>query len=80
MLNVTHTCCLLRPWMFSVAMTELSLILQNPEPLVTVYFLPLIFGFLILPEETPFAHPVDLEASLQDVGETILMCHLTSPS
>ncbi|GAA6228834.1 uncharacterized protein LOC108895977 [Lates japonicus] len=40
---------------------------HNPEPLVTVYFLPLIFGFLTLPEETPFAHPVDLEASLQDV-------------
>ncbi|XP_071324031.1 zona pellucida protein AX 1 [Trachinotus anak] len=40
---------------------------HNPEPLVTVYFLPLIFGFLILPEETPFAHPVDLEASLEDV-------------
>lgn len=42
---------------------------QNPEPLVTEYFLPLIFGFLILPEETPFAHPVDVQASLQDVGE-----------
>ncbi|XP_022621514.1 uncharacterized protein LOC111236890 [Seriola dumerili] len=40
---------------------------HNPEPLVTVYSLPLIFAFLILPEETPFAHPVDLEASLQDV-------------
>ncbi|KAG7222704.1 hypothetical protein INR49_026313, partial [Caranx melampygus] len=40
---------------------------HNPEPLVTVYFLPLVFGFFILPEETPFAHSVDLEASLQDV-------------
>ncbi|XP_070781644.1 zona pellucida protein AX 1 [Enoplosus armatus] len=40
---------------------------HNPEPLVTVYFLPLIFGFIILPEETPFAHPVELQASLQDV-------------
>ncbi|XP_040920443.1 uncharacterized protein LOC121199643 isoform X2 [Toxotes jaculatrix] len=40
---------------------------HNPEPLVTVYSLPLVFGFLILPEETPFAHPVDLQASLQDV-------------
>ncbi|XP_010739022.3 uncharacterized protein LOC104926782 [Larimichthys crocea] len=40
---------------------------HNPEPLVTVYFLPLIFGFIILPEDTPFAHPVDLQASLQDV-------------
>ncbi|XP_039981513.1 uncharacterized protein LOC120789089 [Xiphias gladius] len=40
---------------------------HNPEPLVTVYFLPLVFGFFTLPEETPFAHPVDLQASLQDV-------------
>ncbi|XP_035000615.2 uncharacterized protein LOC118099918 [Hippoglossus stenolepis] len=40
---------------------------HNPEPLVTSYFLPLVFGFLTLPEETPFAHLVDLQASLQDV-------------
>ncbi|XP_029352959.1 zona pellucida protein AX 1 [Echeneis naucrates] len=40
---------------------------HNPEPLVTVYFLPLIFGFLTSPEEMPFGHAVDLEASLQDV-------------
>ncbi|XP_042359781.1 zona pellucida protein AX 1 [Plectropomus leopardus] len=40
---------------------------HNPERLVTHYFLPLIFGFVILPEETPFAHPVDVQASLQDV-------------
>ncbi|XP_063758791.1 LOW QUALITY PROTEIN: uncharacterized protein LOC134877272 [Eleginops maclovinus] len=40
---------------------------HNPERMSTAYFLPLIFGFIILPEETPFALPVDLEASLQDV-------------
>ncbi|XP_056292574.1 uncharacterized protein LOC130207868 [Pseudoliparis swirei] len=40
---------------------------DNPEPLITTYFLSLIFGFIILPEETPFAHPVELQASLQDV-------------
>ncbi|XP_044025912.1 zona pellucida protein AX 1 isoform X2 [Siniperca chuatsi] len=40
---------------------------HNPEPLVTAYILSLIFGFLILPEESPFAHPVELQASLQDV-------------
>ncbi|XP_028253686.1 zona pellucida sperm-binding protein 2-like [Parambassis ranga] len=40
---------------------------HNSELLVTTYFLPLIFGFIILPDETPFAHPVNLEASLQDV-------------
>ncbi|XP_062266719.1 uncharacterized protein LOC133973090 isoform X1 [Platichthys flesus] len=40
---------------------------HNPEPLVTSYFLPLVFGFLTLPEETSFALSVDLQASLQDV-------------
>lgn len=50
-------------------MTWTFLYLQNPEPLVTTYFLPLVFGFIILPEETPFAHPVDVETSLQDVGK-----------
>ncbi|KAF1376732.1 hypothetical protein PFLUV_G00214520 [Perca fluviatilis] len=40
---------------------------HNPERLVTVYSLHLIFGLIILPEEIPFAHPVELQASLQDV-------------
>ncbi|XP_024912763.1 uncharacterized protein LOC103380918 isoform X1 [Cynoglossus semilaevis] len=40
---------------------------HNPEKLVTVYFLPLVFGFLIQPEEIPFPYAVDLEAFLQDV-------------
>ncbi|XP_053301876.1 uncharacterized protein LOC128460657 [Pleuronectes platessa] len=40
---------------------------HNPERLVTSYFLPLVFGFVTLPEETPFALSVDLQASLQDV-------------
>uniref|UniRef100_A0AAQ4RA54 Zona pellucida protein AX 1 n=1 Tax=Gasterosteus aculeatus aculeatus TaxID=481459 RepID=A0AAQ4RA54_GASAC len=40
---------------------------KNPELLVTTYFLPLAFGFVILPEETPFAHKVELQASLKDV-------------
>ncbi|XP_033999016.1 uncharacterized protein LOC117492739 [Trematomus bernacchii] len=40
---------------------------HNPERMVTSYFLPLIFGLIILPEESPFALPVDLQASLQDV-------------
>ncbi|KAJ4919649.1 hypothetical protein JOQ06_027834 [Pogonophryne albipinna] len=30
---------------------------HNPERLVTSYFLPLIFGLIVLPEETPFALP-----------------------
>ncbi|XP_026175094.1 uncharacterized protein LOC113137574 [Mastacembelus armatus] len=40
---------------------------HNPEPLVTVYFLSLVFGFVTLPEEAPFAFPVELETPLQDV-------------
>ncbi|XP_045917189.1 uncharacterized protein LOC123978096 [Micropterus dolomieu] len=40
---------------------------NNPEPLVTVYSLPLIFGLIILPEQMQFTHSVDLQASLQDV-------------
>ncbi|KAM6906799.1 uncharacterized protein PEZ65_017950 [Lycodopsis pacificus] len=40
---------------------------HNPDRLVTYYFLPLIFGFIILPEETPFTHPIELQASHQDV-------------
>ncbi|XP_063079888.1 zona pellucida protein AX 1 [Engraulis encrasicolus] len=33
----------------------------------TTYTLPLTFGFMILPELTPFSHSVVLDASLQDV-------------
>ncbi|XP_068593436.1 uncharacterized protein [Cebidichthys violaceus] len=40
---------------------------RNPDRLVTTYLLPLIFGFIILPEEIPFAHPVELQSSHQDV-------------
>ncbi|XP_057679085.1 uncharacterized protein LOC130907710 [Corythoichthys intestinalis] len=40
---------------------------HNPEPLVTTYTLQLVFGFLVHPEASPFAHPVELVASLQDV-------------
>lgn len=46
--------------------------LQNPELLVTQYFLPLSFGFVIMPERTTFTHPVELTVSLQDVGEIML--------
>uniref|UniRef100_A0A3Q1GQ48 Zona pellucida protein AX 1 n=1 Tax=Acanthochromis polyacanthus TaxID=80966 RepID=A0A3Q1GQ48_9TELE len=40
---------------------------HNPEALVTVYTLPLVFGFIVLPEETPFAHAEVFHVSLQDV-------------
>lgn len=49
----------------------LSNYLQNPQPLDTQYTLPLVFGFLIMPEETAFSHSVMVEASLRDVGEMI---------
>lgn len=48
---------------------NLTLPFKNPEPLVTIYSLPLIFGLIILPERTSFVHEVALQASLQDVGE-----------
>ncbi|KAM9354958.1 uncharacterized protein KZ484_013134 [Pholidichthys leucotaenia] len=40
---------------------------SNPEPLVTNYFLSLILGFVVLPEEAPFGHVVEVETSVQDV-------------
>uniref|UniRef100_A0A8C8CUY4 Zona pellucida protein AX 1 n=1 Tax=Oncorhynchus tshawytscha TaxID=74940 RepID=A0A8C8CUY4_ONCTS len=40
---------------------------RNPDPLTTVYFLPLVFGLLVLPDQTPFPHPAELEASREDV-------------
>ncbi|KAM8846138.1 zona pellucida protein AX 1 [Synchiropus picturatus] len=40
---------------------------HNPDRLVTHYFLPLEFGFVINPEEIPFSQKVELEASLEDV-------------
>uniref|UniRef100_A0A3Q4AHM8 ZP domain-containing protein n=1 Tax=Mola mola TaxID=94237 RepID=A0A3Q4AHM8_MOLML len=43
---------------------------HNPEALVTEYFLPLNFGFFIMPEDAAFTHTVELRASLQDVLPT----------
>lgn len=37
--------------------------------LVTKYVLPLSFGLRVLPEGMPFSYMVQLESSLQDVGE-----------
>lgn len=53
-----------------------SVYLQNPEVLVTEYTLPLSFGFVVMPEETTFSHTVQLQASLQDVGEMPNFCGL----
>ncbi|KAM6906797.1 uncharacterized protein PEZ65_017948 [Lycodopsis pacificus] len=51
----------------SVHFNSAVVLKHNPDRLVTTYFLPLIFGFIILPEETLFTHPIELQASLQDV-------------
>lgn len=45
--------------------------LQNPEVLVTEYVLPLSFGLVVMPEEMPFSHTVEVHAALQDVGELL---------
>ncbi|XP_062304830.1 uncharacterized protein LOC134009123 [Osmerus eperlanus] len=46
---------------------EDAVLVHNPEPLFTTYILPMTFGLLILPEETPFSHVAKAEVSLQDV-------------
>uniref|UniRef100_A0A6Q2ZEK4 ZP domain-containing protein n=1 Tax=Esox lucius TaxID=8010 RepID=A0A6Q2ZEK4_ESOLU len=40
---------------------------HNPDPLTTSYFLLMVFGLLILPEQTPFQYLAEVEASLEDV-------------
>uniref|UniRef100_A0A673BPP8 Zona pellucida protein AX 1 n=1 Tax=Sphaeramia orbicularis TaxID=375764 RepID=A0A673BPP8_9TELE len=40
---------------------------HNTGPLVTNYVLSAVFGFIIMPEYTPFAQPVEMQVSLQDV-------------
>lgn len=44
--------------------------LQNPELLVTEYVLPVSFGLVVMPEEMPFSHTLELHATLEDVGES----------
>ncbi|CAJ1077005.1 zona pellucida protein AX 1 isoform X3 [Xyrichtys novacula] len=56
-----------RSFSLTVPFSADAVLKQNSEPMVTTYFLPLVFGFMVLPEETPFAHRVDLHASLRDV-------------
>ncbi|XP_067097631.1 uncharacterized protein [Osmerus mordax] len=46
---------------------EDAVLVHNPVPLLTTYILPMTFGLLILPEETPFSHVAKAEVSLQDV-------------
>ncbi|CAL8392195.1 unnamed protein product [Arctogadus glacialis] len=44
---------------------------MNPEPLLTVYFLPLTYGFMVTSEETPFSYSLAVDASLHDVAKAI---------
>ena len=46
--------------------------LQNSAVDVTDYILLVTFGFIILPENSPFSHPGMLKASLQDIGMWIV--------
>ncbi|XP_019713395.1 zona pellucida protein AX 1 [Hippocampus comes] len=57
----------LKSFSLKVPFVATEVLKHNPEPLVTTYTLALVFGFLIHPEETAFAHPVEFTASLQDV-------------
>ncbi|XP_056872746.1 zona pellucida protein AX 1 [Takifugu flavidus] len=40
---------------------------RNPELLVTEYVLPVSFGLVVVPEEVPFSHTLELHATLEDV-------------
>ncbi|XP_030637540.1 zona pellucida sperm-binding protein 2-like [Chanos chanos] len=40
---------------------------HNPSPEVTTYTLPLLYGLMVLPEQTPFPHPALVEATVQDI-------------
>ncbi|XP_077567649.1 zona pellucida protein AX 1 [Stigmatopora nigra] len=51
----------------TVPFSAVEVLKNNPEPLVTSYTLNLVFGFLVHPEASPFAHPAELTTSLQDV-------------
>ena len=48
------------------------LILQTPERLLTGYFLPLTYGFMVMLEETPFSYSLAVNASLEDIGKYTL--------
>lgn len=40
---------------------------SNSQREITTYTLPLTFGLVVLPEQSPFSHPAALEARLRDV-------------
>ncbi|KAK0137804.1 Zona pellucida sperm-binding protein 2 [Merluccius polli] len=52
---------------------------HNPEPLVTGYFLPLTYGFMVEPEQTPFSYSLAVDSSLNDVAK-VTMRSLVLPS
>lgn len=47
-----------------------SSVMQMFRPDRRTYILPLVFGFVILPEHASFSHSAVLEVSLNDTGKT----------
>uniref|UniRef100_A0A3B3ZD43 ZP domain-containing protein n=1 Tax=Periophthalmus magnuspinnatus TaxID=409849 RepID=A0A3B3ZD43_9GOBI len=56
-----------RSFSVSLAFSEDVVKRHNPEPLVTVYSLPLTLGLVVQPELSPFSASAELQASLHDV-------------
>ncbi|KAK2883915.1 hypothetical protein Q8A67_017552 [Cirrhinus molitorella] len=50
-----------------VPFSDLFVVKTQVDLLVTVYTLPLIYGFMILPEYTPFSYTASVDVSLRDV-------------
>lgn len=53
-----------------------SSVMQILRPDRRTYFLPLVFGFIILPEQATFSHSTVLEAYLSDIGKTFIRTFL----
>ncbi|CAL8315674.1 unnamed protein product [Lota lota] len=54
-------------YLLQVPFSDDVVLKHNPEPLVTGYVLPLTYGFMVMPEETPFSYTLAVDASLHDV-------------
>ncbi|KAI7800167.1 zona pellucida protein AX 1 [Triplophysa rosa] len=50
-----------------VPFSDLFVIKSQVDLIMTVYTLPLIFGFMILPENTPFSYSASVKVTLHDV-------------
>ncbi|CAL8392199.1 unnamed protein product [Arctogadus glacialis] len=54
-------------YLLQVPFSDDVVLKHNPDPLLTAYFLPLTYGFMVMPEETPFSYSLAVDASLNDV-------------